>query len=146
MRDAQALVLVGALLLLALVINVVVLPTNILGSSLYAVPVLVAAIRLRPRVVAVVGLLAILCYLTSAQVQERPLAARAFALLSLLIIGFLAVMLSEQRGQTIERAREAEEALRLRDRFLSIAAHELRTPLTILKGSTQLLGQTAGSD
>lgn len=93
-----------------------------------------------------VGLLAILCYLTSAQVQERPLAARAFALLSLLIIGFLAVMLSEQRGQTIERAREAEEAMRLCDRFLSIAAHELRTPLTILKGSTQLLGQTAGSD
>ena len=146
MRDAQSLVLVGVLLLLALVINVAVLPTNILVSSLYAVPVLVAAMRVRPRVVAVVGLLAILCYLTSAQVQERPLAARVFALLSLLTVGFLAVMLSEQRGQTVERAREAEEALRLRDRFLSIAAHELRTPLTVLKGSTQLLRQTAGAD
>lgn len=48
MRDAQTLGLVGAILLLALVINVALLPTNILVSSLYAVPVLVAAIRLRP--------------------------------------------------------------------------------------------------
>lgn len=37
-------------------------------------------------------------------------------------------------------AREvAEEAVRARDTFLSVAAHELRTPLTALKGTTQLL-------
>jgi PAS domain S-box-containing protein len=34
---------------------------------------------------------------------------------------------------------EAQEALRVRDEFLSIASHELRTPLTGLKGNTQLL-------
>ncbi len=146
MRDVPTLTLAVASLLLALVINVLVLPTNILVSSLYAVPMLVAAMRLQPRTVALVSALAIVSYLASAQVQERPLTARAFALLSLLAVGFLAVLLSRQRGQTAERAREAEEALRQRDRFLSIAAHELRTPLTILKGSAQLLGQTTGAD
>ena len=33
----------------------------------------------------------------------------------------------------------AEEAVRARDTFISIAAHELRSPLTALKGTTQLL-------
>jgi signal transduction histidine kinase len=54
-----------------------------------------------------------------------------------------------QCAQALERARlydaeraaraEAEEAVRARDRFLSIAAHELKTPVTALKGTAQLL-------
>jgi PAS domain S-box-containing protein len=44
----------------------------------------------------------------------------------------------EVTGQV--RARQAaEEAVRARDTFLSIAAHELRTPITALKGTAQLL-------
>jgi PAS domain S-box-containing protein len=41
-------------------------------------------------------------------------------------------------GERAARA-EAEEAVRARDTFLSIAAHELRTPVTALKGTAQLL-------
>ena len=42
------------------------------------------------------------------------------------------------------RARaEAEEAVRLRDMFLSIASHELKTPLTSLLGNAQLLQRRA---
>jgi signal transduction histidine kinase len=37
-----------------------------------------------------------------------------------------------------EARRAAEEALRLREEFLSIAAHELRTPLTSLNGYAQM--------
>jgi two-component system sensor histidine kinase VicK len=48
-----------------------------------------------------------------------------------------------ERVQLLTRERqaraEAEQALRLRDEFLSIASHELRTPLTLLKGNAQLL-------
>src|SRR5436190_10152895 len=37
--------------------------------------------------------------------------------------------------------REAQEAIRARDEFLSIAAHELRTPVTALKGTADLLAR-----
>ncbi|HZB95435.1 MAG TPA: PAS domain-containing sensor histidine kinase [Herpetosiphonaceae bacterium] len=40
----------------------------------------------------------------------------------------------------LQRARkEAEEALHLRDQFLSLASHELKTPLTSILGNLQLL-------
>jgi PAS domain S-box-containing protein len=47
------------------------------------------------------------------------------------------LLLDERRARTA-----AEEAVRLRDEFLSIASHELRTPLTSLQLAIQSLGQT----
>lgn len=38
------------------------------------------------------------------------------------------------------RRREAEDAVRLRDDFLSVAAHELKTPITSLNGHAALIG------
>ncbi|MCY1021138.1 PAS domain S-box protein [Pyxidicoccus sp. MSG2] len=50
--------------------------------------------------------------------------------------------ISEARQAESERVRllrEAEEAVRVRDEFLTVAAHELRTPLTSLRLQLQLL-------
>jgi hypothetical protein len=48
-----------------------------------------------------------------------------------------------ERDQLLERERAAriaaQEAVRVRDRFFSVAAHELKTPLTTLFGQAQLL-------
>jgi K+-sensing histidine kinase KdpD len=41
---------------------------------------------------------------------------------------------------------QAQEALRLREQFLSIAAHELKTPLTSLTGQVQLMQRRAERD
>jgi signal transduction histidine kinase len=43
-------------------------------------------------------------------------------------------------------AREAQQAVRVRDEFIAIAAHELRTPLTSLRLQTQLDVRRAGAD
>jgi signal transduction histidine kinase len=43
-------------------------------------------------------------------------------------------------------AREAQEAVRVRDQFIAIAAHELRTPLTSLRLQIQLELRRAGAD
>ena len=42
--------------------------------------------------------------------------------------------------------REAQEAVRVRDAFLSVAAHELKTPLTTLYGNVQLLQRRSQRD
>jgi signal transduction histidine kinase len=42
--------------------------------------------------------------------------------------------------------REAQEAVRVRDQFIAIAAHELRTPLTSLRLQTQLELRRTGAD
>jgi PAS domain S-box-containing protein len=51
--------------------------------------------------------------------------------------------LEAERAELLAREQaaraEAEQALRLRDEFLSIASHELRTPMTLLKGNAQIL-------
>ncbi len=54
----------------------------------------------------------------------------------------LAENLAHRIALTIENAflyREAQQALELRNEFLSVAAHELRTPITSLQGFAQLL-------
>jgi len=50
--------------------------------------------------------------------------------------------LARRAALAVENARlyeDAQEAIRIRDQFFSIAAHELRTPITALMGYTQLL-------
>ena len=61
----------------------------------------------------------------------------------------LAEELARRAALAVDNARlyrDAQEALRTRDQFLSVAAHELRTPLTALSGSTQLFARRARRD
>ncbi len=58
----------------------------------------------------------------------------------------LAEDLTHRVGVALDNARlyrEAQEAVRVRDAFLSVAAHELKTPLTSLFGNAQLLQRRA---
>ena len=71
-----------------------------------------------------------------------------------LLEGFLIALLSEARNHLIgelnrvvvaeHKARiKAEQAMRYREDFISVASHELKTPVTSLKAYTQLLGGKA---
>jgi signal transduction histidine kinase len=53
----------------------------------------------------------------------------------------LAEELAQRAALAVDNARlyrEAQQAIRLRDEFLAVAAHELKTPVTSLKGMAQL--------
>jgi PAS domain S-box-containing protein len=59
----------------------------------------------------------------------------------------LVMDLARRAGTAVDNSRlytEAQEALRLREEFLSIASHELRTPLTALQLQAQLLRRLTG--
>lgn len=61
----------------------------------------------------------------------------------------LAQELAWRAALAVEHAqlyRDAQEALRTRDQFLSIASHELKTPITALLGFVQLLQRRIGAD
>ncbi len=64
------------------------------------------------------------------------------------LVGFAKLVrdLTERRKAEVERIRlaEAQEAVRLRDEFLSIASHELRTPLTALMLQVRSLRDLVG--
>ncbi len=61
-----------------------------------------------------------------------------YALVALLISALSAHLRAAYRRADVAQ-RTAEEALRARDRFLSIAAHELRAPITSIAGYVDLL-------
>jgi PAS domain S-box-containing protein len=55
--------------------------------------------------------------------------------------------IADRAGLAIDNARlyrDAREALRVRDEFLSSLSHDLRTPLATIKGMAQLLGRQLG--
>lgn len=61
---------------------------------------------------------------------------------------FVVHNVTEQRRaeqESAARFREAQEAIRVRDEFLAVAAHELKTPLTSLRGFAQWLATTLES-
>jgi signal transduction histidine kinase len=70
-------------------------------------------------------------YDASGERSLAPLTAAAGLLLTVILFG---VALAQARAR-----HEAEQAVRARDTFLSVASHELKTPLTSLFGNGQLL-------
>lgn len=75
------------------------LPQNILVSSLYAVPILIAAHRMAPNGVAVVAMLAVLLYLASGFL-DRPVVSLPYGAIGIILIGYLAVALSRERSSS----------------------------------------------
>ncbi|MCY1015793.1 PAS domain-containing protein [Pyxidicoccus sp. MSG2] len=67
---------------------------------------------------------------------------------AILGVGAVVVEVTEERRAQADRERllrEAQEAIRVRDDFLSIAAHELKTPLTPLRLHLQMMKGQAGA-
>ncbi len=133
---AAALWLVGVLILAAFLINFYIIPDRFIVESLFVVPVVIAARRLSPRVVMMVSGFSVVLYGVDAFLERPPALMIPLEVLTLSAIAYFAVSLARQAEQSRqdleERARlyaEAQDAIRARDDFLSVAGHELRTPV-----------------
>jgi len=136
------LVLAVIALLAAVGIDLLLLPGHHLESSLYAVSMLIAAVRLSPWVVGMITALAVAADITVAIIQGDPLDVWPFGAFALIVVGYLAVLLSRQTLETKRRAQETVQAnRRLRD-FLDMVSHDLRQPLTAVIGISDWLRRT----
>ena len=76
------------------------------------------------------------------RVQSREWGrARYFDFVSQPLEGYergLLIAHATETTEQVEAQRQIEEALRLRDEFMAVAAHELRTPITSVMGQSQL--------
>ena len=133
--------LVGGCLLGTALINFYVLPQNSLVSSLYAIPILIAAHRLSSNGVAVVALLAVLLYLASGYL-DQPVVSLPYGAVGIILIGYLAVALSRERSAALARAHEAEQARAQLQQFLSMVLHDLGQPLTAVVGYAHMLSRS----
>ena len=133
--------LIGLSLLVAFAIDRFLLPPSYVASSLYAIPILLTTRRYCPRMVAGVGLLAVLLNLLNVFLDHIPLAGWLFGLIALLLISYLAVLLAIQRQAAVRHTREAEEARHQLQQFLGMVSHDLAQPLTTIQGYAQLLSQ-----
>ncbi|MBX5443893.1 HAMP domain-containing sensor histidine kinase [Sphaerobacter sp.] len=143
-------VLAIASLLVALALDLTVMPRGRVVSLLYALPVLVAARWLSPRAVGAVGAAAVCVAVISGAAQGLPVAVWITDVLGLLPIVGAAVLLARQRVALLHDARVIEEVnRRLTDAqqqlqlFIAAVTHELRQPLTTIVGYAQGLQRRA---
>ncbi|MCL5264038.1 MAG: HAMP domain-containing histidine kinase [Chloroflexi bacterium] len=147
-RNLRALGAIVVLFITILVLDLYALPGHLLVSSLYAIPILIAAHSLRPRMVGVVALASLFFDLLSVWLKSPPDTIWPYGLLAIMIVGYLGVLASRESEeasrrteQASRRAAEAEEARQRLQEFTGMIAHDLRGPLTVMLGFIQILGK-----
>ena len=140
-RFLALIVAIGVMFVVALLMNLYVLPLNHVVSSFYAIPVLVAAHRLSPRKIGVAGAVAAALYLFNAYIEDRPLVVWPFGVLALGAVTYLAVLFAAEKEKTAQHTREVEDAHRRLQEFLGMVGHDLAGALTGVLGYAELLGQ-----
>lgn len=130
---------IGALFVTAFLLNYFLLPNHHVVSSLYAIPVLVAAHRLSPRGIGIAGSVAVAIYLFNARLEHRPAVVWPFGVMALGAVTYLAVRFAVQRTKSAQHAREVEESQEQLQQFLELVGHDLAGALTGLVGYADLL-------
>lgn len=117
--DVANVILIGAALIAAFLMDAAIPPRSYFSSAPFAIPILIAAVRLRPRGIGVTTVLAAMVAIVAAHFDRAPPIPATFSLLSLLVIGTLAMLLSQQSRIAAQQARDAEGARQQVSRILS---------------------------
>lgn len=140
-RDSVGYVVLGATLLIAFVIEFALWPQRN-QPVVYTIPLLIAALRFSPRVVGATVIVVGIADLLDAYMARTPLEFWTLTLFALLVTGYLALRLAEQRRRNHQLAREAAEARERLQGFLAMVSHDLGGPTFSIVGMAQVLQQS----
>lgn len=115
-------------------------------TVLYAIPVLLGALRAAPRVVLVIAVFSLGVDGINAIVHHHPLEAWLLRTVILVVVDCFAVLIAWQRRELQQRTHELEDANaklqaleKERAEWTSLVAHDLRQPVTVIQGYASLL-------
>lgn len=146
---AETVWLVGAICafwVLASVASILLTPPTYLVGGLFAIPTLIAAHRLSPRLVIAVGVISIVLDIANGAVDPPPASAWLFNILAQVVIVYLGVQFASGREQSARREQEAEEARQSLQRFMGMVSHDMRDPLFTVMARAQLLAECTQDD
>jgi signal transduction histidine kinase len=109
----------------------------------YAIPVLLAAYFLSPRLVAGLAAFVVLLQTVSAFIDRIPVRSWALDALALVVIGILGAALSSNIRRAGELAEARARQVRESEEYTRVISHDLRLPLTIILGQAQLIQRSA---
>jgi signal transduction histidine kinase len=108
-------------------------------TPLYTIPVFIAAYFLSPRTTAITGLLVVSCTIVVSVWEGAPAVGWVMSGLGLALTALLALLLAQQRQQTIEQVAKTEVAHRQLELFTGMVAHDARNALGIIWAYLQIL-------
>lgn len=117
--DVANVILIGTALIVAFFIDAAIPPRSHFSSAPFAIPILIAAVRLRPPGIVITSVVSTMVAIVAASFDQAPPIPVVFSLVSLLIIGSLSTLLGQLRLIAARRAREAEDAREQISRILS---------------------------
>jgi signal transduction histidine kinase len=138
-RETAALGLAAAALVLISAIDYFVVPQPDVAFTLYAIPVLIAALFLQPPAVGTIAVLVTALNVLSCVIQRPGLAAAAWGVFGLALLDALGVLLALQRSQ-------AEQARKRMQEVTGFVTHDLRGPLTRVVGYVGILRREVQQD
>ncbi|MGE5042345.1 MAG: sensor histidine kinase [Candidatus Levyibacteriota bacterium] len=110
-----------------------VLSTEIIVTSLYAIPIIISAYHFRGRVISLIATLTIVLYTYEAAVDRVSLLNICLYDLSLIIISLLVLQQSAQKLKSELHRKKSEMAEKQLEFFMNIIAHDLMQPITAIK-------------
>jgi signal transduction histidine kinase len=140
-RDTVWYVVLGLAFLGACVVEFALWPQRN-QPVVYTIPLLIAALRFPPRVVTATVLIVGSADLIDASIARTPLEFWPLTLLALIVTGYLAIRLAQQRERSRRLAREAQEARDRLQAFLAMVTHDLGGPTFSIVGTAQLLQES----
>lgn len=155
MRGSNTFVLVLLLILdgVIFLVDFLLFAELLFPAAIYAIPIVIAAYFLTPRLVVVITAVSIVLQEASTVIGHHESLAGIAYLLGLLVIGSLSTALSVKIRRETELKHRAEEVAGERQRaldrlnalqeereaLLHTVSHDLRIPLTVILGRAQLL-------